>query len=91
MMNEKTIKKTKNRLKKIEGQIRGVMKMIEDKKYCIDIFQQISAICGGLKGINCIILENHLNTCVRTAIESGNEREIKRKIKEIVEIYRKFG
>lgn len=90
MIDDKLIKKLLPRIKKIEGQIKGISRMIENKEYCVDIFQQISAVCGALKSINSVILENHLNTCVKHTINSGNEKKIKEKIKEIVEIYSKY-
>ncbi|MEW5951650.1 MAG: metal-sensitive transcriptional regulator [Elusimicrobia bacterium] len=90
MINEETIKKTKPRLKRVEGQIRGIIKMIEKKQYCLDIFQQISAVCGALKGVNSVILENHLNTCVKHAMSSGDKKAVQEKIKELMKIYGKF-
>lgn len=90
MLNDESVKKIKPRLKRIEGQIRGVIKMAEKKEYCMDIFQQISAIEGALKGVNLMILENHLNTCVRHAMSGRKEKEIGNKIKELIEIYKKF-
>lgn len=91
MIDEKIIKKILPRLKKIEGQIKGVAQMIEKKEYCIDILQQIFAIRGGLKSIILIILENHINTCVKDAIASENDEEIREKIEELVNIYKKFS
>lgn len=90
MIDDKLIKKLKPRLKRIEGQVNGISKMIEKKEYCVDIFQQISAVMGALKSVNALILENHLNTCVKNAMASKNEKEIKEKIKELTEIYKKY-
>lgn len=52
-----------NRLKKARGQIDGIVKMIEEGKYCIDILTQLLALQGAIKGVNTLILESHLNTC----------------------------
>ncbi len=90
MINDELIKKLRPRLKRIEGQISGISKMIENKEYCLDIFQQIYAAIGALKSVNLLILENHLNTCVKNAMASKNEKEIREKIKELTEIYRKY-
>lgn len=90
MIDDKLIRKLRPRLRRAEGQIRGISKMIENKKYCIDIFQQISAVIGALKSINIAILENHLNTCVKHTILSKNERQIKQKIKELIDIYKRY-
>lgn len=90
MIDERLIKKLAPRLKKVKGQIDGISRMIENKEYCVDIFQQISAVIGALKAINILILENHLNTCVKNTIASKNEKEVKEKIKELIDIYRKY-
>lgn len=90
MIDDKLIKKLKPRLKRIEGQVNGISKMIENKEYCVDIFQQISAAIGALKSVNLLILENHLNTCVKNSMASKNEKEIREKIKELTEIYKKY-
>ncbi|MCM8785316.1 MAG: metal-sensitive transcriptional regulator [Candidatus Omnitrophica bacterium] len=91
MIDNKIIKKVIPRLKKIEGQVRGLERMIEKKEYCIDILQQIFAIKGALKSVGLIILENHINTCVKEAIFSKNNKEIKKKIEELLDIYEKFS
>lgn len=90
MINEEVIKKTKPRLKRAEGQIRGIIKMIENKEYCLDIFQQISAVCGALKSVNAVILENHIQTCVKDAMNSNDKKTINQKISELMKIYKKF-
>jgi DNA-binding FrmR family transcriptional regulator len=90
MINEKTIKILKPRIKRVEGQIRGVLKMVEKKEYCMDILQQISATQGALKSIASVILENHINTCVKETIESKKDKQIKEKVKELIEMYEKF-
>ncbi len=90
MINDKLIHKLKPRLKRIKGQIDGISRMIENKEYCVDIFQQISAVIGALKAVNMLILENHLKTCVKNTISSQNDREINAKIKELIDIYRKY-
>ncbi|MCM8804596.1 MAG: metal-sensitive transcriptional regulator [Candidatus Omnitrophica bacterium] len=91
MIDEKIIKELLPRIRKIEGQLKGLARMIEEKKYCIDILQQIFAIKGALKSIGLIILENHINTCVKETIYSKNDEEIKEKIEELLDIYKKFS
>lgn len=59
------------RLRKIEGQITGIRKMYEDERYCIDVLDQLSAARKGLEAAALVILENHVNSCVRDAIEGG--------------------
>ncbi len=62
----------KNRLNKIEGQVRGINKMIDDDRYCDEILIQISAINNSLKSLGNIILKNHLSTCVVNNIKDNN-------------------
>ena len=90
MITKREMKKLQPRLKKIEGQVKGLSRMIEKGEYCVDILQQISAVSGALKAAGLIILENHINTCVRQAMVSRDGQEVKEKIEELMEIYKKF-
>lgn len=81
-------KNTLPRLKKIEGQIRGISKMIENEKYCIDILHQISAVKGALHKVELMILKKHIEGCVTNAIKGGNAEE---KIEELIKTLEKFG
>ena len=65
-----------NRLKRIEGQVRGVQKMLEDEAYCTDILTQVSAIQSALNAFNKALLENHIRTCVVQDIKDGHEEVI---------------
>ena len=78
------------RLRRIEGQIRGIQKMIEEKRYCIDILTQISSIVGALKSVEENILERHLKGCVGQSFKKGKREERAQKIDEVVEVLRKF-
>lgn len=82
-------KKTLNRVNRIAGQLTGVAKMIEDRRYCPEILIQTRAIKAALDSLEATILEKHLNCCVRNAFESNNEKEIKTKIKELTELFRR--
>ena len=62
--------------------------MIKDDKYCIDVIKQNEAVMAAIKKVNRIILENHLNTCVTEAIKGKNEKERKKKIQELLEIFK---
>jgi DNA-binding FrmR family transcriptional regulator len=75
------------RLKSAEGHLRGVIRMVEEDVYCIDVIRQVQAVQAALNKINATILENHLNSCVITAIrgESPNDRE--RVLREIADVY----
>jgi DNA-binding FrmR family transcriptional regulator len=78
-------KKSINRLNRIEGQIRGLKKMIEDDKYCIDIISQTSSARSALKGLEDSLLEQHLSTCVVSQIKNGKE---KKAVEEIIKVYK---
>ncbi|WP_249871662.1 metal-sensing transcriptional repressor [Oceanobacillus saliphilus] len=60
-----------NRLKRIEGQVRGVQKMVEEDRYCVDILVQISAISAALKKVGYEVTERHIKHCVSDAVKSG--------------------
>lgn len=74
------------RLKKIEGQIRGIRRMIEDDKYCINVLNQISAVKGGLKKVELKILEDHTRGCIKNAMENGSKEAKEDKIDELIKI-----
>jgi len=75
------------RLKTVEGHIRGIIRMVEEDAYCIDIIRQIQAVGAALSKINSRILEEHLNSCVITAIRGDSEQERERVLKEIAEVF----
>jgi DNA-binding FrmR family transcriptional regulator len=77
--------KTMRRLKIIEGQIRGLQKMIENDAYCIDVITQTSAVKQALSGIEDAMMENHLSSCALDQIKKGNENKAR---EEILKVYR---
>jgi DNA-binding FrmR family transcriptional regulator len=83
MENEVTIR----RLKTVEGHLRGVIRMVEEDAYCIDVIRQIQAIEAALNKVSTQILEGHLNSCVTTAIQGNNRKERERVLKEIAEVF----
>ena len=80
-----------NRLRSIEGHVRGIERMVNDDVYCIDVMKQIKAVQNALERVNGIILANHLNTCVTTAIRSDDESERERVVGEIIQIFDATG
>ncbi len=76
-------------LKRIEGQVRGVQKMIENHKYCIDILNQIYAVKGALARVEEKILEKHFQNCVTKAIKGTSEKEKQQKLDEILRLIHK--
>lgn len=79
------------RLRRVEGQVRGVIKMIENKRYCMDILQQTRAISAALKAVENNIMEDHLTSCVASALKSNRKKDQANKIKEVIEVISKFN
>ncbi len=77
------------RLKIIEGQIRGLQKMVDEDKYCIDIITQASAIKEALSGVEDLLLENHLTTHVIHQIKNGNDSQATEEILKVYKLKRK--
>lgn len=85
-MKEETTLSISKRLSRIEGQVKGVAKMINDDRYCIDIVRQIQAIKSALKSVEGIILSDHLDTCVEIALKSDNIEQRREKVEELVAV-----
>lgn len=83
--------KTIRKLKTVSGQIEGLIKMIEDDRYCIDISNQVMASISILKNINKDVLRGHLEHCVYDSLKQKNEEDIKEKIDEIEKIIDKLN
>jgi DNA-binding FrmR family transcriptional regulator len=79
-----------NRLKRIEGQVRGIQKMLAEGRYCVDVLTQIDAITSALARVQDQILEAHLNHCVADALEGSDRVERREKVDEVVGLLRKF-
>ena len=86
--NEKT--KLVNRLRRLEGQIRAIQKMVEEDAECVDTLTQISAAVGAMNKVGAIILENHIKSCVAEAMNSeGHAKD--EKLAELIEVFRKYS
>jgi CsoR family transcriptional regulator, copper-sensing transcriptional repressor len=79
------------RLKRTEGQVRGVQRMVEENRYCIDVLTQISAIHESLRKVSEILLRDHLDHCVTNAIDSGDKREKERIYDELADLFNKYA
>ncbi|OGO32014.1 MAG: transcriptional regulator [Chloroflexi bacterium RBG_16_54_18] len=75
------------RLKTIEGHIRGIQKMIDQEAYCIDVIRQINAVQSALNKVSTIILDEHLHSCLITAVRSENPDDREKVLKEITEVF----
>lgn len=82
--------KTVNRLKRIEGQVRGIIKMLEDERYCIDVLTQMQAVKSALARAESEILKDHATGCVNAAIQSGDEAAQREKVSELVDLFDKL-
>ena len=78
-----------NRLRRIEGQVRGVAQMVEDDRYCIDVLNQVQAVKAALGRAETEILKRHAAHCVSEAIASGDAGEQERKFTELVDLFEK--
>ncbi len=79
------------RLNRIGGQIEGVKKMIDERRYCPEILGQLRAARSAINSIEASILETHLDACVNDAFASGDENQRKEKIAELKELYKKYN
>jgi CsoR family transcriptional regulator, copper-sensing transcriptional repressor len=77
-------------LRKIEGQVGGIQRMIEEKRYCVDILTQIRSIIGALYRVESDIFKRHLDGCVMQALKGKSETEKQKKIDEIIGLIQKF-
>jgi DNA-binding FrmR family transcriptional regulator len=79
------------RLHRIEGQVRGIERMVEDDRYCIDILTQIGAVNTALESLALKVLDDHVNHCVADALSSGNKKAADEKTKELLEAVQRFA
>ncbi len=84
-MNPMAKKSSLSRLGRVEGQVRGIARMVEEDRYCIDIITQLQAAKAALNRVEDEILRDHVAHCVAHAIENGNEEERRQKIDELME------
>ena len=75
-------------LRRIEGQVRGIQKMIEESRYCIDILNAAEAAVGALRNVEAGILKDHLGACVKHAFEGGSAKEKEAKLEEIYRLFK---
>lgn len=75
------------RLARIEGQVKGIRRMVEEGRYCIDVVNQISAARAALGGVIDVVLKNHLETCVTNAMTGNDPADRQEKIKELLSLY----
>ena len=91
MMDEETKGKTLGRLRRIEGQVQGIQRMVEEDKYCVDILLQLMAVQGAVEQVQKLVLAQHIESCVSDAIRSGNARDRQKKVEELLEVFSRFS
>jgi DNA-binding FrmR family transcriptional regulator len=79
------------RLRRIEGQVQGLQRMIEAEAYCVDVLLQISAVQGALEQVRKLLLGHHIESCVSDALRSGSKSDRQRKIDELLDVFTRFG
>ena len=85
-MKDETKRGCADRLKRVEGQVRGIARMIEEDRYCIDVLTQIRAVRAALRGVEDEVLKDHVEHCVEGAIASGDGGEQRRKVQELLTV-----
>jgi DNA-binding FrmR family transcriptional regulator len=78
------------RLHRIEGQVRGIERMVEEERYCIDILTQISAVSSALETLGLKLLDDHVSSCVSNALAAGNEEDARAKSEELLAAVQRF-
>jgi DNA-binding FrmR family transcriptional regulator len=81
----------KKRLHRIEGQVRGIERMVDDDRYCIDILTQIGAVNTALESLAFKVLDDHVNHCVADAVTSGDRQAAERKTRELLDAVQRFA
>jgi DNA-binding FrmR family transcriptional regulator len=86
-MQDATKTSVKKRLNRVEGQVRGLSRMVDEDRYCIDIVTQIAAVRAALRKIEEAVLADHVSHCVEEAIASGDLEAQRRKVAELIEVF----
>lgn len=90
MTDEPTKEQVLRRLARIEGQVRGIARMVSARRYCVDVVTQVAAVESALHRVSELILRKHLETCVAAAFRNGDPAERTEKVEELMGIYSKF-
>ena len=88
-MEDKNKSRIVHRLKLLEGQVKGLQKMVENDTYCIDVITQTSAVKQGLSNVEDLLLENHLGSCILNQVKSGQTNKAKKEILKVYKLKRK--
>jgi DNA-binding FrmR family transcriptional regulator len=90
VIHEETKAKVLGRLRRIEGQVQGLQRMVDNEAYCVDILMQIAAVQGALQQVEKLLLGRHVESCVADAMRSGSRSERQQKIDELLDVFARF-
>ena len=90
-MDSETKRRARARLKRVEGQVAALSRMLDSDTYCVDVLLQISAAQGALGGVGQLILGQHIQSCVSDAFRNGDESERQLKIEELLDVFSRYG
>jgi DNA-binding FrmR family transcriptional regulator len=90
-MQAETKQRAGGRLRRIAGQVAGIERMIDEDRYCVDVLLQIAAVRAALDKVGKLVLESHVETCVATALASGNRKERDQKIAELMDVFSRYA
>lgn len=91
MLDPETKQRALNRLRRIQGQVQGVRRMVEEEKYCVDVMLQISAVQGALEQVSKLLMHRHIESCVMDSMKAGTERARAKKIEELMGVFSRYG
>jgi DNA-binding FrmR family transcriptional regulator len=91
MLDRETKAKALGRLRRIEGQVGGIQRMVAAEAYCVDILFQLAAVRGAVEQVQKLLLGRHIESCVADAMRSGRARARREKIDELLEVFSRLG
>jgi CsoR family transcriptional regulator, copper-sensing transcriptional repressor len=91
VIDDETKVKVLGRLRRIEGQVQGIQRMVEEEKYCVDILLQLTAVEGAVAQVQRLLLGRHIESCVADAIRSGSTRDRQKKVDELLDVFSRFS
>jgi DNA-binding FrmR family transcriptional regulator len=90
VINQETKAKILGRMRRIEGQVQGLQRMVDNEAYCVDILMQVAAVQGALEQVEKLLLGRHIESCVADAMRSGSRGERQQKIDELLDVFARF-
>jgi DNA-binding FrmR family transcriptional regulator len=90
-MDSQTKTKALGRLRRIEGQVQGIQRMVEEDKSSVDVLLQVTAVLGALEQVQKLLLGQHLESCIAEAVRSGSSRDRQRKMDELLDVFSRFS